>query len=451
MLRHPSSVNTICSSPCLAMPYLLTVSQDASARLYLTAAWNEPPQLLHAAPEQPSTLSAAASAFSPTGLYAAMAISEAPYLMLWRLGDGLLNRFSQPAQDATAALLTGVTGRDSATSAAPASARATTGASTLATAIASTAAAAAASAAASAAAPASASASSAYPATAVVARRAAAAAAAAAAARVASSTSGSSTGSTSAPFSLTKLAGHDGEVTNIYFSPCGNALLSGSRDGTARIWEWLGRPERGNVRVRVLAPSEDSHEEALASTSGNKPPVLWIDMVGWSNDGNFVFTAESLRKQVRLSHIWLLPHATRGTFRMPPPSLPTHHAPLFPHTTHATLVRPTLPTHATRHARAHHSSHTRHTPRCYADARGDVHLGMRAYLVSARPAAPADPHWYGPVVRDAFSPGGPSAALHRELRRLHLALGSLAAQEALAPRGAQAPTPLYPKSTLSLP
>ena len=332
------------------MPYLLTVSQDASARLYLTAAWNEPPQLLHAAPEQPSTLSAAASAFSPTGLYAAMAISEAPYLMLWRLGDGLLNRFSQPAQDATAALLTGVTGRDSATSAAPASARATTGASTLATAIASTAAAAAASAAASAAAPASASASSAYPATAVVARRAAAAAAAAAAARVASSTSDSSTGSTSAPFSLTKLAGHDGEVTNIYFSPRGNALLSGSRDGTARIWEWLGRPERGNVRVRVLAPSEDSHEEALASTSGNKPPVLWIDMVGWSNDGNFVFTAESLRKQVRLSHIWLLPHATRGTFRMPPPSLPTHHAPLFPHTTHATLVRPTLPTHATRHA-----------------------------------------------------------------------------------------------------
>jgi hypothetical protein len=156
------------------------------------------------------------------------------------------------------------------------------------------------------------------------------------------------------------------------------------------------------------------------------------------------------------------PHA--GLFACHPPAFrpitphsshtrhtPRSCAPLFPHTPHATLVRPTLPTHATRHARAPHSSHTRHTPRCYADARGDVHLGMRAYLVSARPAAPADPHWYGPVVRDAFSPGGPSAALHRELRRLHLALGSLAAQEALAPRGAQAPTPLYPKSTLSLP
>ena len=335
MLRHPSSVNTICSSPCLAMPYLLTVSQDASARLYLTAAWNEPPQLLHAAPEQPSTLSAAASAFSPTGLYAAMAISEAPWLMLWRLADGLLNRFSQPAQDAAAALLTGVTGRDSATSAAPASARATIGASTLATAIASTAASTAAAAAAAAAA--SASASNAYPATAVVARRAAAAAAAAAAARVASSTSGSSTGSTSAPFSLTKLAGHDGEVTNIYFSPRGNALLSGSRDGTARIWEWLGRPERGNVRVRVLAPSQDGHEEALASTSGNKPPVLWIDMVGWSNDGNFVFTAESLRKQVRLSHIMASPtrHTRDFSHATPQPSDPS---------------RPTLPTHVTRHA-----------------------------------------------------------------------------------------------------
>ena len=38
-----------------------------------------------------------------------------------------------------------------------------------------------------------------------------------------------------------ELRGHKAEVTTVAFSNRGDRLLSGSRDGTARLWYWRGR------------------------------------------------------------------------------------------------------------------------------------------------------------------------------------------------------------------
>jgi len=45
------------------------------------------------------------------------------------------------------------------------------------------------------------------------------------------------------------LAGHRAEITSAVWSPCGHELLTGSRDGSARVWSWFGSPAAPRVRL----------------------------------------------------------------------------------------------------------------------------------------------------------------------------------------------------------
>ena len=109
-------------------------------------------------------------------------------------------------------------------------------------------------------------------------------------------------------------------------------LLTGSHDGTARVWRWRGRLA-SFTHIKLLAPEEArlrAHESVLASHTGNKvrtlackqsptqshcllasapfvclqPLAVWVDMVAWSSDDRYAFTSESLRKQTQVSEVF---------------------------------------------------------------------------------------------------------------------------------------------------
>ena len=94
---------------------------------------------------------------------------------------------------------------------------------------------------------------------------------------------------------------HLNQVTNVSFSHCGGLLLSGSRDGTARIWS-VGPGARPRLEQKLVAHQSEhgmSHRSAILAHTGQKPLALWVDMVAWSADDCIVFTAETLNKQTR--------------------------------------------------------------------------------------------------------------------------------------------------------
>ena len=68
-------------------------------------------------------------------------------------------------------------------------------------------------------------------------------------------------------------------MDNASFSRRGDALLSGSRDGTARLWRWRGRLRE--PRSTSLRPPHGAYAAAAATVAGAKPPVVWVDMVCW--------------------------------------------------------------------------------------------------------------------------------------------------------------------------
>ena len=100
--------------------------------------------------------------------------------------------------------------------------------------------------------------------------------------------------------SVAHLEGHAQEVTNVCFSHRGDRLLSGSRDGTTRVWKWRVGVERAQeLRLATGGEASEIHRTAIASHTGAKPLALWVDMVGWNADDSLIYSAESLRKQTR--------------------------------------------------------------------------------------------------------------------------------------------------------
>ena len=120
------------------------------------------------------------------------------------------------------------------------------------------------------------------------------------------------------------LPSHSKEVPTMAFSHRGDALLTGSRDGTARVWHFLGRTASSQLLCvlghRCGAPSDSSgsgarearssadaslnsaaHAEAVAAhaTTTTKPLAIWIEAVAWSCDDSLAFTSEQLRKTTK--------------------------------------------------------------------------------------------------------------------------------------------------------
>src|SRR5689334_743932 len=74
------------------------------------------------------------------------------------------------------------------------------------------------------------------------------------------------------------LAGHEGSVVAVVFTPDGNKLVSGSRDRTIKIWDLAsGKAERiltnHTGAVYSLAFSHDG--QWMASGAGDKQILLW--------------------------------------------------------------------------------------------------------------------------------------------------------------------------------
>ena len=296
LTEHKAAVNSISFAAYAGSHAMLTVAADASAMLWDTSAWEQPPRVLRAVHPPPLAAnvtgilnglpppSSACCALSPTGRFGAIGLSAAPYLLLWPTARGC-----------AAARTSGASGASGASGTIAAAAAARSGASGASGTI------------------------------------AAAAAARASARLLASLTNGEDEEEADAP--PMQLHGHSAEVTTACFNNRGDMLLTGSEDGTARVWRWHGRGASYS-HVKLL-PDEGArktaHGHALQNHGpGGKPLAMWVDVVAWSADDVFAFTAESLRKQTQHNpcvssciRVWTLPH------HHPTASRPNVHAKLL--------------------------------------------------------------------------------------------------------------------------
>lgn len=103
------------------------------------------------------------------------------------------------------------------------------------------------------------------------------------------------------PQLVATLRGHRHDVTSISWSNKGDALLSGSKDGTARLWRLKGRAGNGhvlgNTATLVSYPGERWGSTLLGETPwtvANPNPVLpVIGAVAWSADDSLLVTSRS--------------------------------------------------------------------------------------------------------------------------------------------------------------
>lgn len=118
------------------------------------------------------------------------------------------------------------------------------------------------------------------------------------------------------------LKDHEGEVTSMTFSPDGKILVSGSKDGTIKIWdvsEWQNIEIREPVTVHM--PSEvhqvvfHPHRQLLAISSGGQTKLLdvvsrtevaslghyrWVYGLDFSRDGRYLATDEGSKTTVNV-------------------------------------------------------------------------------------------------------------------------------------------------------
>jgi len=311
LAEHKAAVNSVSFAAYAGSHAMLTVAADASAMLWDTSAWEQPPRVLRAvhAPLAASATgllnglppppSSACCALSPTGRLGAIGLSTAPYLLLWPTARGGAAARASGASGASGTVGTarasGSTGAAGATGASGASGAAGP--------------------------------------------IGAAAAARASARLLSSSTNGEANGQTNgedeeeADAPPVQLHGHSAEVTTACFNHRGDMLLTGSQDGTARVWRWRGRGASYS-HVKLL-PDEGARKLAHGHALQNhwpagKPLAMWVDGVAWSADDVFAFTSESLRKQTQHNpcvssciRVWTLPH------HHPTASRPNVHAKLL--------------------------------------------------------------------------------------------------------------------------
>jgi len=73
------------------------------------------------------------------------------------------------------------------------------------------------------------------------------------------------------------LEGHTEQVTSVAFSPTDNLIVSGSLDGTMRIWDCI----TGTERYKIRDPGNDENNK-------NKGSFAWINCVAFSPNGRIV-------------------------------------------------------------------------------------------------------------------------------------------------------------------
>ena len=103
--------------------------------------------------------------------------------------------------------------------------------------------------------------------------------------------------------------GHSNEVTSVAWSPDGHHILTGSKDGTARIWDATTGDNTltltTNSVIEAVAWSPDGHHILTASEDGaaciwdaatgdstlTLTDTSWVRAVAWSPDGHHILTA----------------------------------------------------------------------------------------------------------------------------------------------------------------
>jgi WD40 repeat protein len=96
---------------------------------------------------------------------------------------------------------------------------------------------------------------------------------------------------------ISTLRGHSRQVNSIVFSPDGQQLVSGSDDGTIKIWDWTSTHRRTSIGHTLLVTSvsfiPDDHDVKLMSTSWDATIFAW-NIVGHPspNDTSASFLVE---------------------------------------------------------------------------------------------------------------------------------------------------------------
>ena len=270
--RFSGAVNGLAFSPSLRNPWLLTLGHDASVLLWNTRDWSAPPLPLRkpsppadpAASSAPSASSSASSGaavagvcctFNPTGTLVAVGSTHAPYVLAWSLHDAH-RRF---AEARGGALASGHVRAEIAVDGCEEGEGVEGG------------------------------------------ERGEASGGGEGGGGGATSRSGRAARlrqqGALPPLLPIELPGHNGEVDSVSFSRRGDELLTGARDGCARLWRWKGRLR--SLRSIGMWPPQEAYATAAATLQGGKPPVVWVDMAAWSCDGLRAYTSDSLRKRTR--------------------------------------------------------------------------------------------------------------------------------------------------------
>uniref|UniRef100_A0A8C9VS31 PH-interacting protein n=1 Tax=Scleropages formosus TaxID=113540 RepID=A0A8C9VS31_SCLFO len=110
------------------------------------------------------------------------------------------------------------------------------------------------------------------------------------------------------PEKISELESHTDKVDSIQFSNCGERFVSGSRDGTARIWQ-LHQQEWRSILLDMATKLPGSNPPALE----DKVTKLKVTMVAWDRHDNTVITAaNNLTLKVWNSYTGTLIHVLMG-------------------------------------------------------------------------------------------------------------------------------------------